>query len=68
MNVEIGRRAKSLNERAATGVGRASFKPRLLEQKAGDDPVHDAQHWREQLGMRGEENPQRDRKRQHPIA
>jgi hypothetical protein len=52
--VEIGGRAKALDEGDSAGVGCATFQSRLLDQKAGDDPVDDLQQGREQLGMRGE--------------
>ena len=54
-------------EADSAGVGCAAFQYRLLEQKARDDPVDDAQHRREQLGMGGKQNTQWDRKRQHPF-
>ena len=44
MDVEIGGRAKALDERDRTGVGCAAFESRLLDQKGGDDPVNDLQH------------------------
>ena len=53
MDVQVGGRAESLDERDRAGVGYGAFEPRLLEQKARDDPVDDAQHRREQLGVRG---------------
>jgi hypothetical protein len=42
VDIEIRRRAKPLNERDRAGVGSTAFKPRLLEQETGDDPVCDA--------------------------
>ena len=60
MDVQIGGRAKALDERDRVGVGRAPFQPRLLEQKSCNDPVDDAQHRREQPGMGGEQNTQRN--------
>ena len=43
------------------------IKASLLTQKPRNDAVDDAQHRREQLGVRREQNTQRDRKRQHPL-
>jgi len=34
---EIGRRAEALDERDRAGVGFATFQPRLLDQKSGND-------------------------------
>ena len=62
MDVQVGGRAESLDERDRSGVGCGAFQACLLEQKARDDPVDDAQHRREQLGVRRKHNTQRDRK------
>jgi hypothetical protein len=40
VDVEIPRRAESLDERDAAGVGSTSSQARLLDQKPRDDPVH----------------------------
>ncbi|MFN8990207.1 MAG: hypothetical protein ACK5YP_09420 [Betaproteobacteria bacterium] len=53
MDIEIPCRAESLNERDAACVGSTSSQVRLLDQKPRDDPVHDAQHRCQQLGMGG---------------
>jgi len=52
VDVKIGRRAKSLNERHRAAVSGTSLAHCLLEQETGDDPVHDMQHRGEQFGMR----------------
>ena len=67
VDVQIGRRAKALDQSERPGVGCATFEPRLPDHKARDDPVDDAQHRREQLGVHGEEDAKPDRKRQHPL-
>ena len=67
VDVDIGRRAESLDERHRAGVGGPSLAPCLLEQEPCNDPVHDTQHRGEQLRVGGEQNPQRDRKRQDPL-
>ena len=62
MDVQIGGGAKTLDEGDRAGVGCTASQSRLFEQKSRDDPVDDAQHRREQLGMSGEQNAQRNRK------
>jgi hypothetical protein len=47
MDVEIGRRAEALDERDRAGVGGGPFQSRLLDQKAGNDPVDHLQERRE---------------------
>ena len=42
VDVEVGRRAESLNEHDRAGIGGTSFQARLLEQKAREDAVNDA--------------------------
>ena len=44
------------------------FSPACLIRKRGNDPVDHLQQRREQLRLGGEQNAQRDRKRQHPLA
>ena len=51
MDVEIGGRAKALDERDGAGVGLAAFESRLFDQKCRNDPVDDLQDRREQTGM-----------------
>ena len=59
MDIEIGCRTKSLYRRDSASVGCCAFQPRLLEHKPRDDTVDDAQHRREQFGVRREQNAQR---------
>jgi len=40
----------------------------LWDEKCGNDPVDDLQDGREQLGMCSEQQANRDRKREHPLA
>ncbi len=68
MDIQIDGRAKALDERDRAGVGCAAIQSGLLDEKCRDDPMHDLQHRREQLGMRGQQDAQRDRKRQHPLT
>ena len=44
MDIQIGGRAKSLDERDRTGLGFTALGARLLDQKGRDDPMHDLQH------------------------
>ena len=39
MDVQVGGRAESMDERDRAGVGYGAFEPRLLEQKPRDDTV-----------------------------
>jgi len=55
-------------EATGAGVGVASPQPGLLDQKCRDDPVNDLQHRGAQLRMSSQQDAQRDRKRQHPLA
>ena len=67
MDVHVGGRAEPLDEGDRAGVGCGAFQACLLEQRARDDPVDDAQHRREQIGPCGKEDAQPDRKRQHLL-
>ena len=68
VNIEIGGRTEALDEGHGAGVGLGPFLSGLLDQERGDDPVNDLQHWREVLRMGGQQDAQRDRKRQHPLT
>jgi hypothetical protein len=65
MDVQIGGRAETLDERDRAGTGIAALESRLLAQKSGNDPVDGLQDRREQLGMCSEQKAQRDRKREY---
>jgi hypothetical protein len=67
MDVEIGGRAKALDEGHRAGVGFGAFESCLFNQKGRYDPVDDLQDRREGLGMCSEQQAQRDRKREHPL-
>jgi len=60
-NVEIGRRAKALDQRDRAAVSPLSLQPGLIEQEARDGAVHHLQHGRHQLGLCGQQQTQRDR-------
>ena len=67
MDVEIGSRAETLDERDRAGRGLGAFESRLLDQKCRYHPVDDLQDRREELGMGSEQNAQWDRRREHPL-
>ena len=54
VNVEIGRRPKSLDQRDRAAVGLVRLEAGLLEQVARDHTVHDLQHRRDQHRLRGQ--------------
>ena len=68
MYVEVGRRPKTLDQRDGAAVGFLGLEPSLAEQMARDHPVHHLQHRSHQLGLCGQQQAQRDRQRQHPLA
>ena len=60
VNVEIGRRAKALDQRDCAAVSLLGLQTRLPEQVARDDAVHHLQHRRHQLGLCGQQQVQQD--------
>jgi hypothetical protein len=68
VDVEVGRRPKTLDQRDGAAVGFVGLEPSLAEQMARDHAVHHLQHGRHQLGLCGQQQAQRDRQRQHPLA
>ena len=68
MDVEVGGRANRLPEGHRAGVGFGAFESRLFNQKCRYGPVDDLQDRREERGMCSEQQAQRDRKREHPLA
>jgi len=50
VGVEVGRRAKALDQRDRAAVGLICLEPGLAEQMARDHAVHPLQHGRHQLG------------------
>ena len=68
MDIEVGGRAKALDEGHRAGVGFGAFESRLFNQKCRYGPVDDLQDRREERGMCSEQQAQRDRKREHPLA
>ena len=62
VDVEVGGRSKSLDQRDRAAVGLLDLESGLIEQEARDGTVHDLQHRRHQLGLCSQQQPQRDRK------
>ena len=60
VNVEVGRRAKALDQRDRAAVGFVWLEPRLDEQVPRDHAVHHLQHRRHQLGLCGQQQPWQD--------
>ena len=57
-----------LDQRDRAAVSLVGLETRLPEQVARDHAVHDLQHGRHQLGLCGQQQAKRDRKRQNPLA
>ena len=68
MYVEVGRRPKTLDQRDGAAVALLAFESNAIQQVARDHALHHLQYRRDQLGLRGQQLAQRDRKRQHPLA
>ena len=68
VDVQVGGRPEALDQRDGAAVGLVCLEASLPEQVARDHAVHDLQHRRHQLGLRGQQQAQRDRQRQHPLA
>jgi hypothetical protein len=68
VNVQIRGGTKTLYQRDRAGVNGVAFAAGLFCEMTGDGALHNLQHRREQLGLRGEQHAQRNRQRQHPLA
>ncbi len=51
VNVQVGGRAKALNQSDRTAISLVGLEPGLTEQLARDHAVHHLQHGRQQLGL-----------------
>jgi hypothetical protein len=60
MNVQVGGRAKALNQSDRTAVSLVGLEPGLPEQVARADAVHHLQHKRHQLGLCSQQQAQGD--------
>ena len=67
VDVEIGRRAKALDQRDRATLGRVYLEASLAEQEAREHAVHHLQNGRHQLGLCSQQQAQRDGQRQHPL-
>jgi len=68
VDVQIGGRSNALDQRDRAAVSLGGLQPGLIEQGARDDAVYDLQHRRHPLGLRGQQQAQRNRQRQYPLA
>ena len=59
MNIEIGGGAKALDEGDRAGLGLVPCQTGVFDHKGREGAVDDLQHGRKQLGLGGEEMPQR---------
>ena len=68
MNIEIGRGAKALDEGDGAGLSLGPCQPGVFDHKGREGAVDHLQHGRQELGLRGEQMPQRDGKRDDPLS
>ena len=55
VDVQVGGRAKPLDQRDRAAVGLLGLESGLIEQETRDGPVHGLQHRRHPLGLRGQQ-------------
>ena len=67
MNVEVGGGAKALDRRDGAAVTFVGLEPGAAPQTARDQALHHLQHQRDQFRLRGQQQTQRYRRRQHPL-
>jgi hypothetical protein len=67
VHVEVQRRTEALYQRHRSGRAGAARKSGLLDQVAGDRPVHHTEHERQRCRIAGQQEPQRMRQREHPL-
>jgi len=68
VEMDVERTAESLDQGHRPGAGLLAGEPRLVDQMGGDHTVDDAEHPAHDLGTAGEQEPQRIRKAQYPLA
>ena len=66
--VEVGGGPKTLDQRDGAAVALFAFESNAIQQMARDHALHHLQHRRDQPGLRGQQQPQRDGQREHPLA
>jgi hypothetical protein len=59
VDVEIGGRARALDQRDDAAIGLVGLHARQLERKPSDHAVHDLQHGRHKLGLCGQQRRRR---------
>jgi hypothetical protein len=67
MFVEVGRRAKALDQRDRAAMAFVIVEPVSIQQMARNHALHHLQHRRDQFGLSGQQHTQRDRQGQHPL-
>jgi hypothetical protein len=67
VDVQVGGRAKTLDQRHGTAVAFVGFELGSAQQVAHDYALHHLQHRGDQFGLRGQQHAQGDRQRQHPL-
>lgn len=67
VDVKVGRRAEALDQRHDATVSTVGLEPCAVQQVACDNALYHLQHRRDELGLRGQQQTQRDRQRQHPL-
>lgn len=68
VDVQVGVRGETLDQRDRTAVGLLDLLPNLADQVARDDAVHHLQHRRHPIGLCDQQPSQRDGPRRHPWA
>ena len=58
VDVEVKRAAEALDQRHRAALRASALDARLIGQPAGDQPMHDAQHRADGVGLAGEQQAQ----------
>jgi hypothetical protein len=67
VDVQVGGEPEALDQRDSATVAFVSDEPGSGQQVPRDHALHHLQHRRDQLGLCGQQQAQRDRQRQHPL-
>ena len=68
MDIQIQCAAEALDQRHSASLGGGLCVAGILDEVRGDDAVDDAQYLTHDPGAGGEQEPQREREAQHPLA
>ena len=68
MYVDVGDGAKALARRDSATATFVGVEPGAVQQMARDQALHHLQHRRDQFRLRGQQQTQRYRQRQHPLS